>query len=433
MLCQYHPGRAMWVGVGLVALGLFGSACDAGDGAGNWAGIISDSAGVTVVANPAEGLWPNGEHWRVVQDLLIGQAEGDPDYMFGRIAGICVGSDGSIYVVDQLPPSIRVYSEDGTLLRTFGRGGAGPGEQGSALGPCLMGPGDTLAVPDLQNSRVSRFAPNGSVVSLTSFDIRSGIPVRWDVSDDGRPVVQLRFLGIVGEAAAGTPDAVAVLERDGSFGDTLLRFPSGTGVTMTSTGPKFTLAAADPVWTPTGEGGILYGYSDEYRITRYDSNGIPQLVLTKPFRQRPVTELDQRAMTEGLRRVFQESLIENVMGTLLFAEFYPAYFRMRLGPRGSLWVQQVLDLSTLSEDEHSRLNLVPEDPEVFLANPRLAIGAPDWDVFDPQGRFLGVVTLPARFEAVQFVGDAIYGIWRDEADVEYVMRVKVVMEGQASL
>ena len=54
------------------------------------------------------------------------------------------------------------------------------------------------------------------------------------------------------------------------------------------------------------------------------------------------------------------------------------------------------------------------------------IGAPRWDVFDPQGRFLGVVTLPERFEPGVFRGDKVYGVWRDEFDSEYVVRLHIV-------
>ena len=68
----------------------------------------------------------------------------------------------------------------------------------------------------------------------------------------------------------------------------------------------------------------------------------------------------------------------------------------------------------------------PRDAEVFLADVTLRLGAPDWDVFDAEGRYLGVVTLPDGVEAVQFSGDAIYGVWRDPMGVEYVKRLRIV-------
>ena len=47
-------------------------------------------------------------------------------------------------------------------------------------------------------------------------------------------------------------------------------------------------------------------------------------------------------------------------------------------------------------------------------------------MFDNEGRFLGVVSMPRRFQPVLFVDDKIYGIQRDELDVQYVVRLGIV-------
>ena len=49
----------------------------------------------------------------------------------------------------------------------------------------------------------------------------------------------------------------------------------------------------------------------------------------------------------------------------------------------------------------------------------------DWDVFDAGGRYLGVVTMPARFQLMQFRGEVIYGVERDQFDVEYVVGLHI--------
>ncbi len=56
------------------------------------------------------------------------------------------------------------------------------------------------------------------------------------------------------------------------------------------------------------------------------------------------------------------------------------------------------------------------------------MGAGEWDVFDAAGWFLGVVTMPPDFAPMLFVHDQIYGIWRDELDVQYVVRLRLVGE-----
>lgn len=54
------------------------------------------------------------------------------------------------------------------------------------------------------------------------------------------------------------------------------------------------------------------------------------------------------------------------------------------------------------------------------------LGAPAWDVFDAEGRFLGAVTMPERFAPGLFRDDKIHGVWRDELNVEYVVRLRIV-------
>jgi len=101
-------------------------------------------------------------------------------------------------------------------------------------------------------------------------------------------------------------------------------------------------------------------------------------------------------------------------------------FRLWSGPQNSLWVQHVLTPSDMSRAERDRLGFGAQHPQLFVANPHLALGAPDWDVFDVEGRFLGVVTMPGWFDPLEFVGDEIYGVWRDELDVEYVLKLKLL-------
>ena len=53
------------------------------------------------------------------------------------------------------------------------------------------------------------------------------------------------------------------------------------------------------------------------------------------------------------------------------------------------------------------------------------MGSREWDVFDDQGRYLGQVTMPLRFQPVKFVGHDVYGIQRDELDVQYVVKLAI--------
>lgn len=167
--------------------------CSPSDLGSMWTGSVSDSAGVTIVSNSNEPIWNGADRWTVERNLVIGAVDGDSNYLFGNITGICVATDRRIYVLDQAATvKVRMYAPDGVFLDAFGQAGNGPGEMGDRVGPCLMAPGDTLHIPDQRNFRVNRYAADGSSVGNVRFDVREGFPVGWDVFDaDGR------FLGEV--------------------------------------------------------------------------------------------------------------------------------------------------------------------------------------------------------------------------------------------
>ncbi len=50
----------------------------------------------------------------------------------------------------------------------------------------------------------------------------------------------------------------------------------------------------------------------------------------------------------------------------------------------------------------------------------------DWSVFDPEGVWLGRVTLPEGLEIFEIGADYILGRWRDEFEVEYIMVYELV-------
>lgn len=63
-----------------------------------------------------------------VEELRIGDLEGDDEYIFGSINDIAIGTNGEIIVADGQVPVVRMYDKDGTFVRNIGREGRGPGE-----------------------------------------------------------------------------------------------------------------------------------------------------------------------------------------------------------------------------------------------------------------------------------------------------------------
>ena len=397
-------------------------------GADAWGGQVSDSAGVTIVRNPRVGLWQAGEEWVVREDLTIGQIEGDPDYLFGSIAGVCVSSAGDVLVVDRQAATVRGFDRDGVLVRTLGGLGSGPGELSNTLSGCYVGRGDTVAVPDLQLYRVNRYALDGGVVGSAGFDVGAGIPIRWGMFRDGRLVAQMRF-GLLDPSQLGAPDALVAESPGGALGDTILGLPKSDVVGMPSGRPRYTLLAPQPVWTLDDAAGVWVYGGRGYRLARYEAMGPPTTIISRMLDPQPVGEIDRAVIAERVAATFPPPLVTNVLGGINVAPTFPFIFALAAGPDGTLWAQRFRAPSSVEAGSREEVDFGPRDAEVFLADVTLRLGAPDWDVFDARGRYLGVVTLPEGFEAFQFAGEAVYGVWRDQMRVEYVKRLRIVRHG----
>ena len=144
----------------------------------DWEGSVTDSAGVTIVANTEQGMWGEGDAWTLTQELKVGALD-DPDYQFAQIGFIAVDGHGSMYVLDAQAQQIQVYDEAGTYVRTIGGPGAGPGELGPGAVFLLIGSGDTLLVPDMGNQRVNLYGSGGENHGSFPLSFQDGIPLAY--------------------------------------------------------------------------------------------------------------------------------------------------------------------------------------------------------------------------------------------------------------
>lgn len=396
---------------------LFLCACAGGEGA--WMGTVRDSAGVTIVENTLESIWTVSNQWTLEEELRIGAIEGDPDYQFGAIGFIAVDSRNRMFVMDAQAQHVRVFSADGRYEQTIGRPGAGPGELGQAAISLYMGPGDTLLVPDLGNQRINRYAPDGTSLGSFRLEFEKGLPMAINATRSGVIVEQVRPLALPDQPVRDTMDAIVKLASDGTVLDTLKKFPSGGTINLGGATPELNFFSAEPVWQVLEDMRLCFGVNDNYSIEVYSPAGELERIIRKPFTQNPVKQRDQEMMIEAMVELWTEAgvppqAIPQLRQIIHFAEFYPAFAAIQRGPGGTMWVQHIQSPSELSEEEMAAFNFIED------------IGAKDWDVFDADGRFLGVVTMPPRFSPRSIVGNKIYGVFRDDLDVQYAVRMRIV-------
>lgn len=397
------------------------AACAGGEGSGGdggWSGTAVDSAGISVVTSTGDGTWGEADHWRLSEELRIGTMDGDPSYQFGQISGIAPLPDGRIVVMDQQAQELRIFGPTGEHVRTVGGPGSGPGEFALGAGPVLIGLGDTLYVPDVTNRRVNRYTPEGEPLGSFSLDFAEAIPLSWQDDGHGRIVSQLRPLTLPGQPPRDSMDVFVARGAGGVVSDTLLTAPSGRTVSFAGGGPSFRFFSAEPVWALAGESGFVFAVNDRYSISVYGPDGAVRRIIRRPFERRPVTEEDQTLLTERLVDMWKEfgvsgPQLEGLRQSIGFAEFYPAFASIRGGPEGTVWVQGLQTPSALSPEERERFN------------PQLGFGASTWDVFGADGRYLGRMDMPTGFQPLRFEGDRVFGILRDELEVQHVLVLRL--------
>ncbi len=374
---------------------LWCAACGAETGSSAaWSGTVEDSAGVQIVRNSVQ------------------PAAGDPDYQFGQIAGLDATSDGRILVLDNQALHVKVFSASGVYERAIGQAGSGPAEFGPGAALLMVGVGDTVIVPDAGNQRVNVILLDEG--EHTSFPLRfeEGIPMRWQMSSSGVLVAQRRALNLPNQEAADV-DVIARQAYDGSTVDTLLTPPRGETFSFSGGLPEFHFFSPEPAWTLLNDGSFVFATSDEFRISVFDLDGNVQRIITMPHEDVAVSEEDETIITEMIARLFEEQgvppeQLDVMTRNISYEEVFPAFTQLRNGPERSLWVQRVGIPSDMTEDERENWN------------PMLDQGSDEWDVFDAEGRYLGVVAMPDRFSPFSLKGDLLYGVWRDEFEVQYV-------------
>lgn len=341
-----------------------------------------------------------------VGDTVVVTSSGAPDTI--RVDGVGVlwrspelrNPRGVIGLADRLvvadPTRLHVLSRRGEHLETVGREGEGPGEFGSIRLLGRLG-GDTLAVHDAGNARISFLSAEGELLGsvratwVTPFvnprgsrlaRANGGVVSFWEenVHTDRptRTALVWRDLGA---------DSIAVLRQwDGPQWAEV----GGQFIAHTELFPPLVVGAVAP------DGRIAVGDGLSYCI----EIGEPGAETV----QRWCRDRQRVAVGEGIRNPALEGLegprrqvIEAVMRDQEIGESLPSFDTLRFDSDGRLWVRTLGP--SRAEIHPYLLNDFPERGPTRHA----------WDVFDREGRLLVTVELPATFDPRVLEADRLYG------------------------
>jgi hypothetical protein len=278
-------------------------------------------------------------------------------------------------------------------------------------------------VPDIMQQRMTRYTAEGEPAGSFPIPFSEGVSVRWDMAEDGMILQQTRAIPMPGMTEMPKSDYLFRRNREGVIQDTLLHLPAGQSVQFQQGGGmRMRLFEPEPIWALMPDGRVLYGMNPEYSILVHSPAGTLERIVRRPFEKQPVTEPDREAFRGALREAVRaqagganspevNAAIQQFLDGVGFADTYPAFASLMGGPQGSIWVQRI---QTADDAKAAGAEFDAQD-----------VGAPTWDVFDADGRYLGPIELPRRFQPLQIRGDRLWGIWRDEFDVQHVLRLKL--------
>ncbi len=128
--------------------------------------LFALSALSAVAALPtASGPVPGGERefLTLKRDLVIPDRKTGDDGLLTRINSLHVDDKGTIYVLDSKEAKVSIFKADGSLIRSIGKAGQGPGELQDPMFMSLRKDG-TIAVFGEGNRRLVAFSPEGAYI-----------------------------------------------------------------------------------------------------------------------------------------------------------------------------------------------------------------------------------------------------------------------------
>jgi hypothetical protein len=401
---------------GLTAMAWLGLGCSTGEGSEGpplaTPPLVRDSAGIAIVEN-AEPQWAAGSQWKVGELVTsIGTVQGDPAHELFRVSDATRQSDGTVAVGNSSSGEIRFFDHDGVFLRATGSKGGGPGEfQPNGLRTVRRVAGDTLFTWDLLARRASIFAPEGGFVRSFSLDGPAQQHFFGGVFSD-RSLLMYVFdhppqdpQKPIEEGVSRTPMILRHYGTDHRLATSLEDIP-GSELFRGRWGPYGSISLAPPfgrVTSVSAGGTRMYVSTDDAdEISVYGSSGDLEMLIRRTLEPRVVTPemagRDRERRMEEERAELEEVNVEprvlRMIEGLPYPDVLPPYANIVLDSEMNLWAEEF----RVDEEQPAQ-----------------------WSVFDPQGVWLGRVTLPRGLEVYEIGPDYILGKSRDGMEVERVL------------
>jgi hypothetical protein len=370
---------------------------------------VQKSDEVITVSNSKTPDYKKGTKMRIAfeEELSIGMAEGDENYMFGGRVYFKTDDEGKFYVVDWDRKRIQKYDPKGKYLLTMGGKGQGPGEFINVWDP-KFDKDKNLYVMDIANDRVSFFNKEGKFVK--QIKVPAGLSVLGISSRGFYFASQSKQIE---EAAAAKWISVYGIFDD-KFNSIAeihrrtieLKNPSGRDAKSRAKflADIFSTEAFKPNVTRFfAENDFIYfGYPEKYEISVYSQDGKLVKIIQREYNPIKVTEKHKENFISYLENEYfrlgvpePEDIKKQVYKLIEYPKYIPAYKQFTLMENG--WLAVIVDSI---ENDYTLI-----------------------DIFDEEGKYIGQFQTTIPVENLFFKNGKAYAL-ATENDYKFVKRYK---------
>lgn len=363
---------------------------------------VRDSAGIRIVETSAdtrlEAPWELAEQ----PEWVVGELEGDPAYLLSHVAGAMQLPTGEVVIANRGTNEVRFYGPDGSLERTRGGEGQGPGEFQylRALGRCH--PQGFVAF-DL-NWQMNVYANDGAFLEKTTLRTPVGV-TPYEVACD--PHGHILMIGWGRDATEGPTegfyqahDEVLLTTPDGRIEAELGRRLASERIGSRH-GSRPHPAGRATVFA-LHEDRVFVGSGERFEVEIRGLDGSLQGRLRGPRIPLAVTDSVKERVLQALltdASAERHADIRNDFAEWEWPVSLPAYTALQVDSEGIVW------LRAFSAD--------PSSPEL-------------WSLMDPENGYLGDLSLQPRQELLEAGHDYILVVTRNELDVERVEKYELL-------
>jgi hypothetical protein len=403
---------------------------------------------------------------RLVEEIAIGGANATQDeYLFSSISDVLPLRDGSVLVLDNAlagTAALRQYDANGKYLRTFGRHGQGPGEYASPSGLAQFSDG-RIALRDLGNGRIDIYSLTGESVATWRADNNRSFLFGQDMLFADSAGMLYERVPLHRTQPGELPQYGIRRFRAGEVVDTLIPpplpmlppsilsatvFNTNGSPSGTSRVPIPFVPSAEWAWSPRGYfvTGVTSQYAFELNIPAPSRGalgarqgagaaaagaapvstgamlpvwhpGDPVVSIRRDVAPVPVSS-EERAERRAALEWYLRSKVPDWKWTGPdIPRTKPPYKSLQVGLDGRIWVNVAVPSERYEPPPSSAPATTPPKPVVHWRDATM------FDVFEPDGTYLGQVDVPYPILARR--GDIVWCVIIDADGVQTVKRFRI--------